>query len=304
MTTVTAPSGVRATVNAMTVDVEDYFHVSNFSAVVTPASWSTRESRVERNTDRLLQIFADAEVSATFFVLAWVAERCPDLVARISAGGHEVASHGYAHQLVYEQEPEVFRDDVRRSKALLEDVSGQRVDGYRAPSFSITAESLWALDILLEEGYRYDSSVYPIRHDRYGIPDSPRHIYAVRRPAGTLIEMPASTVRIAGMHLPVGGGGYFRLLPYAWTQWGIERVNRVEERPAIFYLHPWEIDPEQPRLPASPLARLRHYSNLDRTEARLRQLLREFRFGPMRNLLGSASERSTAEVLGLQPVLR
>lgn len=305
MTTVTAPSGARATINAMTVDVEDYFHVSNFASVVTRESWSTRESRVERNTDRLLEIFADAGVSATFFVLAWVAERHPQLIAKIAAAGHEIASHGYAHQLVYDEGPDGFRRDIRRAKALLEDASGQRVEGYRAPSFSITGRSVWAIDILLEEGYRYDSSIYPIRHDRYGIPDSPRHVYAIERPAGTLIEIPVSTVRVGGMHLPIGGGGYFRLLPYGWTRWGIARVNRIEERAAIFYLHPWEIDPEQPRLPAGPLARYRHYSNLDQTELRLRRLLREFRFGPMRALLGRTTvPAAAAERLALEPALR
>jgi polysaccharide deacetylase family protein (PEP-CTERM system associated) len=272
-------------VNVMTIDVEDYFHVSNFEAVVTRSSWAARESRVERNTDRLLQTFADADTTATFFVLGWIAERFPHLVTRIVAMGHEIASHGYAHRLVYDQTPGAFREDVRRAKALIEEASGRPVEGYRAPSFSVTSRSLWALDVLIEEGHTYDSSVYPIRHDRYGIPDAPRHPYVVRRPSGALLEIPASTARLGGLNLPIGGGGYFRLLPYQWTRWGIAQVNRTEQRPAVFYLHPWEIDPEQPRLPAGRIAQFRHYRNLHRTEARLQRLLREFRFAPMRTLV-------------------
>lgn len=280
----TAFSGA-AIPNAMTIDVEDYFHVSNFAATVDRASWNTRESRVEANTDRLLELFDRAGVRATFFVLAWVAERVPALVRRISDGGHEVASHGYAHRLIYDQTPDAFRDDVRVAKRLLEDTSGQAVEGYRAPSFSVTARSLWALDVLIEEGYTYDSSIFPIHHDRYGIPDAERHAGIVRRPGGTIVEVPASTVRVAGMNLPIGGGGYFRLLPYQWTRWGMRRVNATEAAPTVFYLHPWEIDPGQPRLAASWLGRLRHYRNLHETEARLERLLRDFPFGTMRSLI-------------------
>ncbi len=285
--------------NAMTVDVEDYFHVSNFERMVTPESWATRESRVERNTDRLLRIFTDTGVTATFFVLGWVGERFPDLVRRIAAAGHEVASHGYAHRLIFDQTPQQFREDVRRAKAVLEDQTGSRVAGYRAPSFSVTERSLWALDVLIDEGYRYDSSVYPIHHDRYGIPSAPRHPYVVQREGGSLLEVPGSTVRIAGMNLPIGGGGYFRLLPYGWTRWGIARVNRVEQRPAVFYLHPWEIDPDQPRLPAGAVARFRHYRNLHRTESRLRTLLRDFRFGPIRELIAALPVSEAASVPAL-----
>jgi polysaccharide deacetylase family protein (PEP-CTERM system associated) len=274
-----------AIVNAMTIDVEDYFHVSNFVRTVAPASWASRESRVEANTDRLLGIFADAGVTATFFVLGWVAERAPRLVRRIADAGHEVASHGYAHRLIFDQSPDEFRADVRRGKALIEDASGARVLGYRAPSFSVTERSLWALDVLVEEGHVYDSSVYPIHHDRYGIPSAPRHAHVMQRRGGALIEVPGSTVRLGSVNLPIGGGGYFRLLPYAWTRWGISRVNAVERRPAIFYLHPWEIDPDQPRLPAGAMARFRHYHNLHRTEARLRRLLADFPFTSVRNLV-------------------
>ena len=272
-------------VNAMTIDVEDYFHVSNFDGVVARSSWDQRESRVERNTDRLLRIFAEAGIRATFFVLGWAGERCPGLVRRIAAEGHEVASHGYGHRLVYDLTTEQFRDDVRRSKALLEDLTGAAVAGYRAPSFTITERSLWALDVLIEEGYQYDSSIFPVHHDRYGIPDSPRHAHVRARDAGSILEIPASTVRLGRVNLPIGGGGYFRLLPYAWTRWGIGRLNRREQRPAIFYLHPWEVDPGQPRLPAPALARFRHYRNLDVTEQRLRQLLRDFPFGTMRDVV-------------------
>ncbi len=274
--------------NAMTIDVEDYFHVSNFESVVARDSWASRESRVEANTDRLLELFDGASVRATFFVLAWVAERVPALVRRISDGGHEVASHGYAHRLIYDQTPDAFRDDVRVAKRMLEDVSGQAVDGYRAPSFSVTTRSLWALDVLIEEGYTYDSSIFPVHHDRYGIPDAERHAGIVRRPSGSIIEVPASTVRVGGMNFPIGGGGYFRQLPYQWTRWGIQRVNDREAAPAVFYLHPWEIDPGQPRLPGHWLGRLRHYRNLHDTEARLKRLLRDFPFGTMRSLIQDA----------------
>jgi polysaccharide deacetylase family protein (PEP-CTERM system associated) len=275
----------------MTIDVEDYFHVSVFDGVVPRHEWERLESRVCANTERLLTIFAEHAVQATFFVLGWVAERHPGLVARIAASGHEIASHGYGHRLVYDQTPAAFRDDVRRAKAVLEAASGKPVLGYRAPSYSITPKSLWALDVLIEEGYAYDSSIFPIRHDRYGIPLSPRHAYLLSRSAGSLVEAPASTTRVGPVNLPVAGGGYFRILPYEWTRWGIGRVNTLERRPAIFYLHPWEIDPEQPRLRAGFLSRFRHYRNLGATEGRLRQLLSDFRFAPMAAVLGQAGEK-------------
>jgi polysaccharide deacetylase family protein (PEP-CTERM system associated) len=268
----------RGVVNAMSIDVEDYFHVSVFDGLIPRSRWDSLESRVHRNTMRLLEIFEEYGVRSTFFVLGWVAERHKDLVAALAAAGHEVASHGYAHRLIYDQTPEAFRDDVRRAKAILEDASGRRVVGYRAPSYSITAKSLWALDVLADEGYEYDSSIFPIRHDRYGIPVSARTPYVIDRGVRTLVEIPGSTTRLGPMNLPVAGGGYFRLLPYWWTRWGISRVNATEGRACVFYLHPWEIDPEQPRLPAGRLSRFRHYRNLDQTEARLRQLLTDFRF--------------------------
>lgn len=282
-----APNADHPIRNAMTIDVEDYFHVSVFDGVIPRSRWDTLESRVERNTGRLLEIFAEHDVRGTFFVLGWVAERFPSLVATIASAGHEVASHGYGHRLVYDQTRSAFRDDVRRAKRLLEDASGARVSGYRAPSYSIVPRSLWALDVLIEEGYTYDSSIFPIRHDRYGIPVSGRHPYVIDRPAGRMIEAPASTASVWGHNLPIAGGGYFRLLPYGWTSWGIRRVNQQEGRPVFFYLHPWEIDPGQPRLPAGLLSRVRHYRNLQRTEARLRQLLTEFSWGTMRSVLPS-----------------
>jgi polysaccharide deacetylase family protein (PEP-CTERM system associated) len=311
--------------NALTVDVEDYFQVSAFERVVARDRWGEYESRVAANTDRLLGIFAEAKVRATFFVLGWVAERDPSIVRRIAAAGHEIASHGYGHRLIYDQTPEEFRDDVRRGKALLEAASGRSVLGYRAPSFSITEPSLWALDILIEEGFTYDASIFPIRHDRYGIPTAPRHPFWIGVGQGFsladvgrgfspaeraglpafasgfggatnpgdergLVEIPASTIRLAGMNLPVGGGGYFRLLPYWWTRFGIRRLNGTEGRPAIFYMHPWEVDPEQPRLGGSRLSRFRHYRNLAKTEGRLRRLLSDFRFGTIADtILASAS---------------
>jgi polysaccharide deacetylase family protein (PEP-CTERM system associated) len=276
-------------VNAMTVDVEDYFHVSAFDNVVPRSQWEQLESRVVGNTDRLLEVFDTHGVKATFFVLGWVAERFPTLVSRIADLGHEVASHGYGHGLIYRQTREVFRDDVRRAKELLEASCGQRVQGYRAPSYSITAQSMWALDVLLAEGYAYDASIFPIRHDRYGIPDSPRHPHLVKRASGMLLEAPGSTVRVGGFNFPVAGGGYFRILPYEWTRWGIARINRKEKRPAIFYLHPWEIDAEQPRFEAGWLSRFRHYRNLEETETRLHRLLKEFRFAPLRSILAGLS---------------
>ena len=218
-------------------------------------------------------------------VLGWVADKYPDLVRDIAAAGHEVASHGYWHQIVYSLSPEAFREDVRRSKDVLEALTGRPVRGYRAPSFSITRQSLWALDVLLEEGYDYDASVFPVRHDRYGIPDAPRHAYASRRERGELREVPPSTIRLGGQNLAVAGGGYFRLLPYRWTHYGLSRLNRVEQRPAIFYLHPWEVDAEQPRLPVGPATRLRHYGNLTRTHGRLARLLDDFSFAPVVEVL-------------------
>jgi len=265
-------------VNAITVDVEDYFQVSAFERTVSRANWHSFASRVVPNTQRVLELCDRAGVRATFFVLGWVADRFPALVREIARGGHEVAAHGYHHQLLYMLTPDQFRDDVRTAKKSIESALGERVVGFRAPSYSVVNSTLWAFDVLIEEGYAYDASIFPIRHDRYGIPDAPRHIHVIDRPAGSLVEFPASTVRVGGVNLPIAGGGYFRLLPYGWTRWGIRHVNRVEREPVVFYFHPWEIDPDQPRMPAGVATRLRHYGGLAKTAGRLERLLRDFRF--------------------------
>jgi polysaccharide deacetylase family protein (PEP-CTERM system associated) len=275
-------------VNAMTVDVEDYFHVSAFDTIVSRASWDGFDSRVSRNTDRLLELFDRAGVRGTFFVLGWVAERYPALVRRIAEQGHEVASHGYHHQLLYMLTPQQFREDIRTAKAAIENACGRAVLGFRAPSYSMIQSSMWAIDILIEEGHAYDSSIFPIHHDRYGIPDSPRHPYTLNRAGGSLLELPGSTVRVAGVNLPIAGGGYFRQLPYAWTRWGIDRVNKVERRPVVFYTHPWEVDPEQPRLRVSAATRVRHYRGLEQTTVRLIRLLRDFRFDSIATVMALA----------------
>jgi len=270
--------------NALTVDVEDYFHVAALAPNIHRDSWTSREPRVVGNTQRLLAIFEQFNVRGTFFVLGWVAERYPQLVRDIAARGHEIACHGFSHRLVYEQSPEEFRDETLRSKNLLEDITGSAVLGYRAASYSIVRKSLWALDILVELGFAYDSSIFPVRHDRYGIPDAERSPHRLSTPGGkVIVEWPLSTAQVFGLRLPVSGGGYFRLLPYWLTRWGLNSINRREARPFIFYLHPWEIDPEQPRVSAGWLSRFRHYTNLDKSEDRLQALLREFRFGTARD---------------------
>jgi polysaccharide deacetylase family protein (PEP-CTERM system associated) len=274
-------------VNAMTIDVEDYFHVSAFEGVVRRDRWDAYERRVTANTMRLLAAFEKAGVRATFFVLGWVAEREPSLVRAIVAAGHELASHGYAHRLIYEQERAAFREDVRLAKAVLEQIGGVAVRGYRAPSFSITPRSRWALEILIEEGYAYDASIFPIRHDRYGMPGAPRHPYVEQAGGRSIAEAPATTVAFGPVTLPVAGGGYFRLFPYAFTRWAIRRVNEQDEVPAIFYLHPWEVDPSQPRINAGRISRFRHYTNIRRTEPRLRRLLNDFAFAPLGEVLES-----------------
>jgi polysaccharide deacetylase family protein (PEP-CTERM system associated) len=278
-------SGSGRLVNAMTVDVEDYFHVSAFDGIVSRAAWDTFDSRVIRNTERVLELFDEAKVRATFFVLGWVAERYPALVRRIADAGHEVASHGYHHQLVYMLTPQQFREDVRSAKAALENVTGRPVLGFRAPSFSVIKSTLWALDVLIDEGHVYDASIFPIHHDRYGIPDAQRHAHVLSGPRGSIVEMPASTVRLGQTNLPIAGGGYFRLLPYAWTRWGINRVNRVEGKPVVFYMHPWEIDPDQPRMNVGASTRLRHYTGLRQTKKQLGRLLDDFEFDSLATVL-------------------
>jgi polysaccharide deacetylase family protein (PEP-CTERM system associated) len=275
--------------NILTFDVEEYFHAEAFASVLRPEEWPSLESRVVDSTQRLLDILDYASVHATFFVLGWVAERQPILVREIETRGHEVACHGYAHRMIQRQTRQEFAADVARAKATLEEAIGAAVIGYRAPTFSVMRETLWSLDVLRELGFRYDSSVFPIVHDRYGIPDAPRFAHRVAAGDGAdLIELPLSTVLILGRRFPVAGGGYFRLAPYAMTRRAIRRLNAQEGQPAVVYLHPWEIDQAQPRLPMGRLARLRHSVNIDSTEDKLRRLLRDFSFGPAAQVLGDA----------------
>ena len=269
-------ASAEAIVNALTVDVEDYFQVSAFAAHIPRSSWDSQPCRVEANIDRILGLLAETKVSATFFTLGWIAERYPALVHRVVDGGHELASHGYEHLRANEQAIGAFLADIRLAKAVLEDIAGREVKGYRAPSFSIGAANTWAFDCIAEAGYLYSSSIYPIRHDHYGSPDAPRFAYKVRE---NLLEVPVATVRMLNSNWPAGGGGYFRLLPYGVSKWSIQRVNAVDRQPAMFYFHPWELDPTQPRVKGpGAKARFRHYLNLERTEPRLRRLLADFRW--------------------------
>lgn len=273
-------------INALTVDVEDYFHVSAFSSVIHRQDWDLYKCRVEANTRALLELFARRDVRATFFVLGWVAERYPELIREVAAQGHEIACHGLSHELVYRQTPEVFREETYRAKSVLEDVVQVPVAGYRAASYSIVKQSRWALDVLVDLGFKYDSSIFPVRHDRYGIPDAPRRPYKMSFDGGAeLVEFPLSTYRIGSYQLPVSGGGYFRLFPYAFTRHALRRINRREKLPFIFYLHPWEIDPAQPRVRAGAFSRFRHYNNLDRCYSRLESLLSDFRFASVHDVL-------------------
>jgi polysaccharide deacetylase family protein (PEP-CTERM system associated) len=282
-----APQDAR--VNAFSVDVEDWYQVADFDAVMPFETWDQYESRVGRNTDKVLELLAERDVKGTFFVLTWNAERHPDIVRRIQAAGHEVATHGYAHRIVYDQTAEEFRADVERAKKTLEDITGEPVIGYRAPSFSFTKQSEWAPDVLLDLGFRYDSSVFPVKDSLYGMPDAQRFPYVIRERDGRrLVEFPITTTVVMGRNLPLGGGGYLRVFPYLYMKWGMRRVNR-DEGPAVVYIHPWEVDPEQPRVKtAGRRGFSSHYVNLARTESKLRRLLCDFRFAPMRDLLGLA----------------
>lgn len=271
--------------NAFTVDVEDYYHVSAFARTISPHDWSQYESRVVASTHRILRLLEERQVRGTFFVLGWVAERFPELVRDIHRAGHELGCHSYWHRLVYEQTPDEFRDDLTRAKDVVEQVTGEPVTAYRAPSFSITRKSLWALEILAGEGIRLDSSIYPVHHDRYGIPGAERFLHRVETPAGELLEFPPSLVRLGNFNLPVGGGGYFRLYPSRFSETCLHRIHREAGRPFMFYVHPWEVDPGQPRLRGSALSRFRHYVNLDRTEAKLRRLLDAFSFGSVGDVI-------------------
>ena len=284
-------------INALTFDIEEYFHAETFARVVDRRDWDTLESRVVSATERILAILAETQTSATFFVLGWVAERHPALVRAIRAGGHEVGCHGYAHAMITRLSRPDFAEDVRRGKAAVEEAAGVSVVGYRAPTFSVVRDTLWSLETLADAGFRYDSSIFPILHDRYGIADSPR--FPHRRSAGgrrTIWEFPPSTIGCRGWRLPVAGGGYFRLMPYAVTRWALRHLNQVEQQPAMVYLHPWEMDPGQPSLPIGRLARLRHSLNTSRTESKLRCLLSDFRFRPVRDVLDGSSRQAEGAV--------
>lgn len=270
--------------NAMTVDVEDYFQVSAFEPYIERNAWDDQECRVERNVERILALFDKHGVKATFFTLGWIAKRYPDMVRRIVSEGHELASHGWSHVRVTQQNQEAFRQDVTRTKAFLEDLSGREVIGYRAASYSIDASNLWALDVLEETGHRYSSSIYPIKHDLYGMPDAPR--FAFQPLQGDFFEFPVTTVRLGKRNLPCGGGGWFRLVPYVGMRWAMRRVNTADRESVIFYFHPWEIDPGQPKqTDISVKTRFRHYLNLARMEPRLNRLLGDFEWGRMDEVL-------------------
>lgn len=271
--------------NALTIDVEDYFQVSAFAPHIPRSEWPIRECRVERNVDCILGMLDTHKTKATFFTLGWIAERYPQVVRRIVDNGHELASHGYGHERASDQTPEGFFSDINVAKLLLEDLAGHEVKGYRAPSFSIGEKNLWAFECLERAGYRYSSSIYPIRHDHYGMPNAPRHAHKI----GNLVEIPATTMRFLNRNWPASGGGYFRLMPYGLSRWMIERINRVDQLPAVFYFHPWEVDTGQPKVTGiGTKTRFRHYVNIHRMEQRLNRLLADFHWGRMdRIFLGS-----------------
>lgn len=270
--------------NGLSVDVEDWFQVGAFEQVIDRGCWNSLSDRVERNVQKILELFAAADVRATFFTLGWVAQRHGPLIRQIVAAGHELASHGWDHARVFTLKPNAFAQDLARTRKVLEDASGLAISGYRAPSFSIDQRTPWAHAILAEQGYAYSSSVAPITHDHYGWRGAPRHAYRPV-PGSTLVEVPVTTAEFLGRRLAAGGGGFFRVLPYAFTRWAIHQVNGRDRQPAVFYFHPWEIDPDQPRVPGAPLrSRLRHYTNLGRMEAKLARLLREFDWGRMDQL--------------------
>ncbi len=266
--------------NAISIDVEDYFQVSAFENTINREDWGSLEHRVEKNMRLILDLLNEKQVKGTFFVLGWIAERYPDIVKSIISGGHELASHGYGHQRVRDLTPEQFRDDVSRAKSILEDISGLQIKGYRAPSYSIGKENIWALDVLAQTGHIYSSSIYPIQHDHYGFPEAPRFIFRDKRTG--LIEIPITTVKVLNRLRPAGGGGFFRFYPYKATRWLIQQVNQIDMQSAVFYMHPWEIDPGQPRQKNISLkTRFRHYLNLDKTEGRFTRLLEDFSWGRM-----------------------
>jgi polysaccharide deacetylase family protein (PEP-CTERM system associated) len=275
-------------VNAFSIDVEDWFQVAAFASYIDRKDWDSLECRVERNVDVLLETLDKHQVKATFFTLGWIAERYPAMVGRIVAGGHELASHGYGHHMVGELGPQLFREDVVKAKAILESLAGCEVIGYRAPSFSVGRDTLWALDILAETGHRYSSSIYPIKHDLYGMPEAPR--FAHQRSG--LLEIPATSIRLGERNYPASGGGFFRLLPYPVSRWSVQRVNRADRQAAVFYCHPWEIDPGQPRMnQASSKSRFRHYVNQTRMLGKIDRLLGDFRWGTVAKVIHAGNHQ-------------
>jgi polysaccharide deacetylase family protein (PEP-CTERM system associated) len=292
MTDTGAPKKVIS--NALTIDVEDYFQVSAFSPYIARSEWTQRECRVERNVDRILEMLAEHNAKATFFTLGWIAERYPHVIRSILQQGHELASHGYGHERVSDQTEEAFFSDIHLAKVVLEDISGREVRGYRAPSFSIGRDNLWAFDCLANAGYQYSSSIYPIQHDHYGMPDAPRFAHEVRP---GFLEIPITTLRMLNRNLPSSGGGYFRLLPYSLSRWMLARVNNCDGESGVFYFHPWEIDTEQPRISGiNYKTRFRHYVNIGRMEGRLIQLLRDFKWGRMDHIFLDRVHQNAAVV--------
>jgi len=272
--------------NVLSIDVEDYFHVTGFENCVKFKDWDRFESRIGENTRHLLELLGRENIKATFFFLGWVAERNKDLVKEVKGQGHEIGCHSFCHKMISTQQRKEFKEDTERSKSILEDIIGEKIIGYRAPTYSITKKTLWALDILIELGFQYDSSIFPIFHDRYGIPDFPRNPHFIEREGfGRILEFPPSTVRILNHNIPIAGGGYFRILPYKLIRWGIKRINLIENQLAIIYLHPWELDPKQPRINGSFLSRFRHYINLQHTEKRLCKLIKDFKFTSFENII-------------------
>ena len=270
--------------NALTIDLEDYYHVSTFRDQIPASRWNSQQSRIERNTDMLLELLDEGNCKATFFTLGCVAEQHPHIVRRVAERGHEIACHSLRHRIVYEMTRQEFREDTRQAKQILEDSTGCEVRGYRAPSFWITSKSLWALEVLAELGFTFDSSIFPVKHPNYGMPNGPRDPYRIETPNGSLIEFPMSTLQFVGYRSPFGGGAYFRLLPYWYTRWGIRFLNRIENRSVCVYLHPWELDPEQPRISADLSSRVRHYIGLRNTPSKVRRLIRDFEFCPLNTL--------------------
>jgi polysaccharide deacetylase family protein (PEP-CTERM system associated) len=271
--------------NALTIDLEDYYHVSAFKDVMPTGQWNSQKSRIERNTNLLLDLLDETRCKATFFTLGWVAEQHPEVVRHVAERGHEVACHSLRHRVVYEMTPAEFREDTRQAKQLLEDCSGTPVSGYRAPSFSIRQDSLWALEVLAELGFKFDSSIFPVKHPNYGMPNACRDPFRIETPSGSIVEFPMNTLELAGLRSPFGGGAYFRLLPYWYTRWGIRFLNERERRSVCVYLHPWELDPEQPRMSGRLTSRIRHYLGIRGTPAKFRRLIRDFEFCPLGTLV-------------------